>query len=74
MFKNVKRYRMAGPLRPRLGVDANEIQVNCGRCGKSIALPLADLQNQRLVTCAACARIIERRKELRLVLKKDPGP
>jgi DNA-directed RNA polymerase subunit RPC12/RpoP len=52
-------------------VDDDEIQVNCGRCGKSIIVRPADILDKRLVYCAHCERMVQPREWPRLVRDKD---
>jgi hypothetical protein len=39
------------------GMDGDELQVNCGRCGKSIIVRSDDILDKRLVECADCERV-----------------
>jgi uncharacterized cysteine cluster protein YcgN (CxxCxxCC family) len=55
------------------GMEADEIQVNCSRCGKSIIVRLADLDT-RPVYCAVCERLARPRNWPRLVRETDPDP
>jgi DNA-directed RNA polymerase subunit RPC12/RpoP len=54
-------------------MDVNEIQVNCGRCGKSLIVRLEDVQDKRWVECADCARLVEPKKVPRLVRDTNPS-
>jgi hypothetical protein len=43
-------------LASRPSMDHDEIQVNCGRCGKSMIVRLGEIHGKRLVDCADCER------------------
>ena len=45
----------------------DEIQVNCGRCGKSMIVRLAEIHGKRLVDCVDCERRGQPRNVPRLV-------
>jgi hypothetical protein len=45
----------------------DEIQVNCGRCGKSMIVRLAEIHGKRLVDCVDCERRGQPRNVSRLV-------
>ena len=53
-------------------MEAEEIQVNCSRCGKSIVVRLADIHDKRLVYCEDCERLVQPRNWPRLVGETDP--
>jgi hypothetical protein len=55
-------------------MDANEIQVNCGRCGKSMIVRLAALFGKRLVDCVDCELAVQRQSALRIVRDTNPSP
>jgi hypothetical protein len=61
-------------LRPLGKMDADEIQVNCGRCGKSIVVRLADVDGKRLLDCVDCERAVRPKPGLRLVRDTNPSP
>jgi hypothetical protein len=74
MLRKVGRQSAAAFLRPHRDMDANEIQVNCGRCGKSMIVRVAALYGKRLVDCVDCERRVQPRDWPRLVRDKNPDP
>jgi hypothetical protein len=54
-------------LASRPGMDHDKIQVNCGRCGKSMIVRLAEIHGKRLVDCADCERDVKPGNVARLV-------
>ena len=67
MVRRIERGASAGFLRRRRRVDHDEIQVNCGRCGKSMIVRLAEIVGKRLVDCVDCEREGQSRNVPRLV-------
>jgi endogenous inhibitor of DNA gyrase (YacG/DUF329 family) len=51
----------------------DEIEVNCGRCGKSMTVRLADIDGKRLVDCVDCQRTVQPGNVLRLVRDNNPS-
>lgn len=45
----------------RTSKRADNISVNCGRCGKRLQMPLAELRTKYTVDCSACAKKLPRR-------------
>jgi hypothetical protein len=74
MLRKVARLSSAAFLRPRRDMDANELQVNCGRCGKSMIVRLAALYGKRLVDCEDCELAVQRPSALRIVRDTNPSP
>ena len=74
MLSKVEPTSSAVILRPHGEMDANEIQVNCGRCGTSMVVRLADIDGKRLVDCVNCERAVQPRPVLRLVRDTNPSP
>jgi hypothetical protein len=56
------------------GVDDDEIEVNCGRCGKSMIVRLADIDDKRMIDCVDCERLVQPRNWPQLVRDKNPSP
>ena len=71
MFRRVERVASAGFLHCRRRVDHDEIQVNCGRCGKSMIVRLAEIVGKRLVDCVDCERDGHSRNMPRLVRDRN---
>jgi hypothetical protein len=55
------------------GMDDDEIEVHCGRCGKSMIVRLADIDGKRLVDCVDCQRTVQPGNVPRLVHDNNPS-
>ena len=67
MLRKVQRRPIGRILASSSSMDHDEIQVNCGRCGKSMIVRLAEIHGKRLVDCLDCERGGQPRKVLRLI-------
>jgi hypothetical protein len=55
-------------------MDHDKIQVNCGHCGKSMIVRLAEIHGKRLVDCEDCERAITPTDVARLVRDQNAIP
>lgn len=67
MLRKVQREPIGRILAFSSSMDDDEIQVNCGRCGKSMIVRLAEIYGKRLVDCVDCERGGQPSKALRLM-------
>jgi hypothetical protein len=66
-----RAWRVGRILATSSSVDHDEIQVNCGRCGKSMIVRLSEIVSKRLVDCVDCEREGQPRNMLRLVRDRN---
>jgi hypothetical protein len=67
MLRKVARHSSAACLPPGRDMNANELQVNYGRCGKSMIVRLAAIYGKRLVNCVDCELAVQRQSAFRIV-------